>query len=91
LRMESAAPWGKGHRGSNTVCSLLSCCWGDRSGHLRFIGSVPMALLRAISSPSMTGYPPDFVGPPCVETNAFDIKATLVRPPLPLWAVACYI
>ena len=40
-----------------------------------------MALLRAISSPTMTGYPPDFVGPPCVETNAFDIKATLVRPP----------
>jgi hypothetical protein len=41
---------------------------------------IPMALLRAISSPSTTDYPPDFVGPPCVGTNAFNIMAMLVRP-----------
>jgi hypothetical protein len=57
LRMKSAAPWGQDHRGSNTVCSLLSCCWGIVRRHLRFIGSVPMALLHSISSPSMTGLP----------------------------------
>jgi hypothetical protein len=80
LRMKSVAPWGQSHRGSNTVCSLLSCCWGIVRGHLQFIGSVPLALLHAISSPSMTGYPPEFVMPPYVETNTFDIMATLVRP-----------